>query len=166
MKILVINAGSSSLKYQLINMENEAVMCKGLCERIGIEGGTVIHKANGQAWELSVDMPTHAEAFSKMLELMSHGEGAVIADKAEIDAIGHRTVHGGEKFTASAVITDETDTTVFLSLPLVQILLRGKRSLFDDRTEPGRRCLVRVGKINPVNNDIQILETRCDEELE
>ena len=72
----------------------------------------------------------------------------------------------GDKIWHEAVITDETDTTVFLSLPLVQILLRGKRSLFDDRTEPGRRCLVRVGKINPVNNDIQILETRCDEELE
>ncbi len=108
MKILVINAGSSSLKYQLINMENEAVMCKGLCERIGIEGGTVIHKANGQTFELSVQMPSHAEAFSKMLELMSHGEGAVIADSSEISAVGHRTVHGGEKFTASAIICEET----------------------------------------------------------
>lgn len=72
----------------------------------------------------------------------------------------------GDKVWHEAVITDETDTTVFLSLPLVQILLRGKRSLFDDRTEPGRRCLVRVGKINPVANDIQILETRCNEDLE
>ncbi|MDL2253245.1 acetate kinase [Ruminococcaceae bacterium OttesenSCG-928-I18] len=108
MKILVINAGSSSLKYQLIDMENEAVMCKGLCERIGIDGGTVIHKAKGQSWETSVEMPTHAEAFSKMLELMSSGEGAVIADKSEIGAVGHRVVHGGEKFTASAIITNET----------------------------------------------------------
>ena len=72
----------------------------------------------------------------------------------------------GDKVWHEAVITDETDTTVFLSLPLVQILLRGKRSLFDDRTEPGRRCLVRVGKINPVSNDIQILEARCGEDLE
>ncbi len=108
MKILVINAGSSSLKYQLIDMANDAVMCKGLCERIGIEGGTVIHKANGQAFEIHEEMPSHAEAFSKMLELMSHGEGAVIQDKAEINAIGHRVVHGGEKFTASALITEET----------------------------------------------------------
>ena len=72
----------------------------------------------------------------------------------------------GDKVWHEAVITDETDTTVFLSLPLTQIILRGKRSLFGDRTEPGRRCLVRVGKINPVSNDIQILETRCGEELE
>ena len=72
----------------------------------------------------------------------------------------------GDKVWHEAVITDETDTTVFLSLPLTQIILRGKRSLFGDRTEPGRRCLVRVGKINPVSNDIQILEARCGEELE
>ncbi len=108
MKILVINAGSSSLKYQLINMEDESVMCKGLCERIGIEGGTVNHTAKGETWKIKQEMPSHAEAFSKMLELMSEGEDAVIADRSEINAVGHRTVHGGEKFTASAIINEET----------------------------------------------------------
>ena len=72
----------------------------------------------------------------------------------------------GDKAWHEAVITDETDTAIFLSLPLTQITLRGKRALFGDRSEPGRRCLVRVGKINPVSNDIQILEARCGEELE
>ena len=72
----------------------------------------------------------------------------------------------GDRVWHEAVITDETDTAIFLSLPLTQIILRGKRSLFGDRSEPGHRCLVRVGKITPVSNDIQILEARCREELE
>ncbi|MDL2294113.1 acetate kinase [Ruminococcaceae bacterium OttesenSCG-928-D13] len=112
MKILVINCGSSSLKYQLIDMDTEAVMCKGLCERIGIDGGTVVHKANGNAWEITIDMPTHAEAFAKMLDLMTEGEGAVLKDKAEINAIGHRVVHGGEKFKDSVVISEEVISTI------------------------------------------------------
>lgn len=106
MKILVINSGSSSLKYQLIDMDNEQVLCKGLCERIGIEGGSVTHNANGGKWTVDFAMPTHAEAFSKMLELMTTGEGAVLQDKTDIGAIGHRVVHGGEKFSKSVRIDD------------------------------------------------------------
>lgn len=107
MKILVINSGSSSLKYQLIDMENETVLCKGLCERIGLVGSNVTHKAFGKEWKVQAAMPTHAEAFNKMLELMTSGEGAVLQNKADIGAIGHRVVHGGEKFAASVLINND-----------------------------------------------------------
>ena len=106
MKILVINCGSSSLKYQLIDMEGEKVLCKGLCERIGIEGSKITHKANGGAWTEEVPFPTHTEAFSKVVEMMTTGEGAVVKDKSEIGAIGHRVVQGAEFFTKSEIVTD------------------------------------------------------------
>ena len=106
MKILVINCGSSSLKYQLIDMDNENVLCKGLCERIGIEGSKITHKANGGSWSEEVPFPTHTEAFSKVVEMMTTGEGAVVKDKSEIGAIGHRVVQGAEFFTKSEIVTD------------------------------------------------------------
>ena len=80
MKVLVINCGSSSLKYQLIDMEGERVLCKGLCERIGIEGSKITHKANGGEWEQEVPFPTHTEAFMKVVEMMTSGEGAGVKD--------------------------------------------------------------------------------------
>ncbi len=106
MKILVINCGSSSLKYQLIDMEGEKVLCKGLCERIGIEGSNITHKANGGEWTETVPFPTHTEAFMKVVEMMTTGEGAVVKDKSEIGAIGHRVVQGAEFFTKSEIVTD------------------------------------------------------------
>lgn len=106
MKILVINCGSSSLKYQLIDMDGEKVLCKGLCERIGIDGSCIIHKANGKEWKENVPFPTHTEAFAKLVEMMTVGEGAVVKDKSEIDAIGHRVVQGAEFFVKSEVVTD------------------------------------------------------------
>ena len=106
MKVLVINCGSSSLKYQLIDMEGERVLCKGLCERIGIEGSKITHKANGGEWEQEVPFPTHTEAFMKVVEMMTSGEGAVVKDKSEISAIGHRVVQGAEFFTKSEIVTD------------------------------------------------------------
>lgn len=112
MKILVINSGSSSLKYQLLDMATTEVMCKGLAERIGIEGGVFTHKAKGSEWVVNANMPSHAEAFDTMLQLMTTGEGAVVADKSEIDAIGHRVVHGGEKFKSSVLVTDEVIKTI------------------------------------------------------
>ena len=112
MKILVINCGSSSLKYQLLDMKDESVMCKGLCERIGIDGGSVVHKAKGREWEESYHMPSHAEAFAKMLAMMTQGEGAVLESKEEIGAIGHRVVHGGEKFKSSVLVTEEMITVL------------------------------------------------------
>lgn len=106
MKVLVINCGSSSLKYQLIDMDGEAVLCKGLCERIGIEGSKIVHKAHGKEWEEEVPFPTHTEAFMKVVEMMTTGEGAVVKDKSEISAIGHRVVQGAEFFTKSEIVTD------------------------------------------------------------
>lgn len=106
MKILVINCGSSSLKYQLIDMENEHVLCKGLCERIGIEGSKITHQVGEEKWVQPVSFPTHTEAFMEVVKMMTTGEGAVVKDKAEISAIGHRIVQGAEFFTKSEVVTD------------------------------------------------------------
>ena len=107
MKILVINAGSSSMKYQLIDMTDETVIAKGNCERIG-DGGTITHKlADGTVISYDVNLPTHEEAFNEVLKLLTTGEHKVINDVHEIDAVGHRTVHGGEKFASSVLITDE-----------------------------------------------------------
>ena len=107
MKVLVINCGSSSLKYQLIDMDNENLLCKGLCERIGLEGSKITHQANGGKWAVESAMPTHTEAFAKVVEMMTTGEGKVINDVSEIGAIGHRGVHGGEKFRESCLVTEE-----------------------------------------------------------
>ena len=102
MKILVINAGSSSMKYQLIDMESEKVIVKGNCERIGA-GGFISHKlATGTKIEYETNFPTHAEAFAEVVDLLTTGEHKVIDDISEISAIGHRGVHGGEKFSKSA----------------------------------------------------------------
>ncbi len=108
MKVLVINAGSSSLKYQLIDMTTEQMLAKGNCERIGIEGGLITQKlSDGTAFQSQTEFPTHKEAFEKVLEMLTTGESAVISDMKEISAVGHRVVHGGEKFSASTLITDD-----------------------------------------------------------
>ena len=107
MKVLVINCGSSSLKYQLIDMEGEVLLCKGLCERIGMENSVITHKLLHGTWSVNSYFPTHAEAFAKVVEMMTTGEGKVINDVSEISAIGHRGVHGGEKFRESALVTEE-----------------------------------------------------------
>lgn len=107
MKILVINAGSSSLKYQLINMENEAVLAKGNCERIGI-GGFITHKpADGRVFTAECDFPTHKEAFGKLVDLLVNGEYAVIESLEEISAVGHRIVQGAEHFSESVLVTQD-----------------------------------------------------------
>ncbi len=112
MKILVINCGSSSLKYQLLDMDDESVICKGVCERIAIGGSFITHKAKGGEWKVEVDFANHTEAIAKVFEMMSTGEGAVIKDKSEISAVGHRVVHGGEKFQQPTLITDEVTNTI------------------------------------------------------
>ncbi|MDR2908338.1 MAG: acetate kinase [Oscillospiraceae bacterium] len=106
MKILVINAGSSSLKYQLIDMTGENVLAKGLCERIGI-GGKIIHKTDSGKVEYEADFPTHQQAFEELVRVLTTGEQAVIKDMSEISAVGHRVVQGGDKFAESALISQE-----------------------------------------------------------
>ncbi|MCR5416392.1 MAG: acetate kinase [Pseudobutyrivibrio sp.] len=107
MKILVINCGSSSLKYQVIDSESEEVLCKGLCERIGIDGRLVYQKAGLDKEVTEIAMPTHKEAVASVIEAITNDKTGAIASLDEIDAVGHRVVHGGEKFAESALITDE-----------------------------------------------------------
>lgn len=107
MKILVINAGSSSLKYQLIDMENEHVIAKGNCDRIGI-GGTICHKlADGRVYEEDTGFENHTKAFTKLISVLTEGEYAVIEDLNEIAAVGHRIVQGAEHFSESVLATEE-----------------------------------------------------------
>ena len=107
MKVLVINCGSSSLKYQLIDSETEAVLAKGLCERIGIDGRLVYQKAGLDKEITEAPMPTHKEAIQMVLDALVNEKTGAIASLEEVNAIGHRVVHGGDKFASSAVITDE-----------------------------------------------------------
>ena len=107
MKILVINSGSSSLKFQVIDSETEEVLAKGLCERIGIDGVFTYKTGAGISVKEQVPMKTHTEAVHTLLDTLVDAEKGIIKDYSEIDVIGHRLVHGGEKFTGSVVITDE-----------------------------------------------------------
>jgi len=107
MKILVINAGSSSLKYQLIDMTNESVLAKGLCERIGIEGSLLTHKNGKNEVKITSPMPTHVEAIKLVLDALVSKEHGVISDMKEISAVGHRVVHSAEDFNCSQLLTDE-----------------------------------------------------------
>ncbi len=108
MNILVINCGSSSLKYQLINSETEDVLAKGLCERIGIDGMLTYQPAGGEKEKSEKAMPTHTEAIKFVIEALTNEKTGVIKSLDEVGAVGHRIVHGGEKFTASTVLTAET----------------------------------------------------------
>ena len=107
MNVLVINCGSSSLNYQLINSDTEAVLAKGLCERIGIDGRLVYQKAGCDKEVTEAAMPTHKEAIQMVLNALTNEATGAIASLEEVNAIGHRVVHGGEKFASSVVITDE-----------------------------------------------------------
>ena len=113
MKILVINAGSSSLKYQFIDIETQAVLAKGLCERIGIDGSKLNHTpGDGDKVVIEKPMKDHADAINMVIEALVSKEHGVIADMSEISAVGHRVVHGGELFSKSVVITDEVKKAV------------------------------------------------------
>ena len=108
MNILVINCGSSSLKFQLIDSETEKCIAKGLCERIGIEGSQITYTPDGGEKEQTVTpMPDHTEAIRLVLEALTNEKTGVVKSLDEIGAVGHRIVHGGEKFAASTIITDE-----------------------------------------------------------
>ncbi len=113
MNVLVINCGSSSLKYQLIDSDSESVLAKGICERIGIDGGEFTYQKAGLDKEkTNVDMPTHKEAIQLVLDALVNEKTGAIKDLSEIGAVGHRVVHGGEKFASSALITDDMLATV------------------------------------------------------
>ena len=108
MNVLVINCGSSSLKYQLINSDSEIVLAKGLCERIGIDGSAITHQREGEGKEKTeVVMKNHTDAVNFVIEKLTDAEVGVIKSLDEIDAVGHRMVHGGEEFAGSCIITDE-----------------------------------------------------------
>lgn len=113
MKILVINTGSSSLKYQLIDMSNETVLAKGLCDRIGIEGSFLKHtKSGSDTVELAIDMPNHKVAIKEVIKALTDDKIGVISNMSEISAVGHRVVHGGEKFSGSVVIDESVKQAI------------------------------------------------------
>lgn len=119
MKILVINAGSSSLKYQLIDMENEQLLAKGLCERIGIDGKLTHKPQNGKpTFEKEIDFPTHKEAIAAVLEKLASPEYGVVNSMSEIGAVGHRVLHGGIKFTKSCLVDDACEEAIKECFPL------------------------------------------------
>ncbi len=117
MNVLIINAGSSSLKYQLMNPETGEVSAKGLCERIGIDG-RLNHKVGEEKVVKDIPMPTHSEAIAATLEILQDAEVGVIKSVDEIDAVGHRVLHGGMEFFDSCIIDDEVIKAIKKCIPL------------------------------------------------
>jgi len=119
MKILVINAGSSSLKYQLIDLDHSSVIAKGICERIGIPGSMISYKSTkGDKYEKQQDMKNHEDAIAMVLEVLADPEIGVIKNMSEIDAVGHRVLHGGEKLYDPILIDDEVLKAIEDCIPL------------------------------------------------
>lgn len=112
MNVLVINCGSSSLKFQLINSDSEQVLAKGLCERIGIDGSLTYQPEGGEKVKSDKAMPTHTEAIQFVIDALTDADTGVVKSLSEISAVGHRVVHGGEKFASSVVITDEVKAAI------------------------------------------------------
>ena len=112
-KVLVINCGSSSLKYQLIDMENETVVAKGLCERIGIEGSLLTHKPTGkEKYEEQCEMKDHQVAVEKVIAALMDPEHGVIESADEITAIGHRVLHGGTVSSDSIIVNEDVKRVI------------------------------------------------------
>ena len=118
MKILILNAGSSSLKYQLIDMDTNATLAKGLVERIGIEGSHIKQKVGDKVYDVTTPMANHTEGIEWMLKALLDSEKGVLKSMDEIDAVGHRVLHGGESFTASVLINDEVKAAIEENIPL------------------------------------------------
>lgn len=112
MNVLVINCGSSSLKFQLINSDSEQVLAKGLCERIGIDGSLTYQPEGGEKVKSDKAMPTHTEAIQFVIDALTDADTGVVKSLSEIGAVGHRVVHGGEKFASSVVITEEVKQAI------------------------------------------------------
>ena len=121
MKILVLNSGSSSLKYQLMNMDDESIMAKGNFERIGSDNSFLTHKVNGEKFKYEHRAKNHEEAINFVLEQLMDKEHGVISSLDDIHAIGHRMVHGGEKFKSSVLITEDVIRAVEECIPLAPI---------------------------------------------
>ncbi len=122
MKVLVINAGSSSIKYQFLISETGEVLAKGGAERIGLDDAFIIHSKSGpEKVKIEVDLPNHKEAVEKVLEILTSTEYGVISSMMEIDAVGHRVVHGGEKFSHSAIITPSVKATIRVCIALAPL---------------------------------------------
>ena len=121
MKVLVVNCGSSSIKYQLINMENEEVMAKGYLEKIGLPDSFLTHTVNGEKHRIEKVITNHEDGIKLVLDQLLDANYGVIKDLKEIDAIGHRVVHGGEKFSDSVIITDEVIDTMKECIPLAPL---------------------------------------------
>ncbi len=140
MNILVINAGSSSLKYQLINMKNETVIAKGNCDRINIDG-CITHKTHdGRVFTQDCNFPTHTEAFMKLIEVLTDTKFGVIKSMSEVSAIGHRIVQGAENFSESVLVTNEIVDVIDsisdlapLHNPAHVLALRACQSVFGDK---------------------------------
>jgi len=115
MKVLVINCGSSSLKYQLIEVDKNQVMARGLADRVGLqlyEKASLTHRVDDKVWKYNVDMPDHYRAMEEVAKVLIHPEMGVIKSLEEIDAVGHRVVHGGERFTRSVLIDKEVEKAI------------------------------------------------------
>ena len=125
MKILVINAGSSSLKYQLIDMDNEQVIAKGNCERIGLDGIFGYKTADGKEIKKNVDMPDHRAAFMQVKDALTDSEVGVIKDLSEVSAIGHRIVQGGARFSESVIVDDSVIEGIESLIPLAPLHNKG-----------------------------------------
>ena len=118
MKILVLNAGSSSLKYQLMDMDGEKLLAKGLVDRIGIDGSAIKQTVDDKVYQLQTAIPKHTDAIHLMLNALTDPEKGALKSMDEISAVGHRVLHGGEKFTDSMLISDEVKTTIRECFPL------------------------------------------------
>lgn len=121
MKVLIVNAGSSSLKYQLINMDNEATLAQGLIERIGIDGGKLTQKVNGEKRIIKSELKDHLDAVAMMIQALTDKEHGVISSLEEVGAVGHRVVQGGEHFTASAVINEDVMAAIEKNVQLAPL---------------------------------------------
>lgn len=122
MKILVLNSGSSSVKYQIIDMEDESVLSKGVVERIGLPGSRLKHRtSNGEEHIVEREVKDHRAAIDLILEYITHPELGVLKNVEELGAVGHRVVHGGEKFTSSVLITDEVIEMIKECIPLAPL---------------------------------------------
>ena len=121
MKILVINAGSSSLKYQLLDPDTQEVLAKGLCERIGLDGHLKHTPTGKDVYDADVDMPDHEAAIKEVLTILQHNHYGVIKSMDEIDAVGHRVVHGGEEFTKSVIIDNKVMRGIRACIPLAPL---------------------------------------------